>query len=235
MDMITEHTAARTVGVGGAARGAPRRPAAPGEASKKGLTSTQLQLLLEAAERKDAAIVFPNRYRGRIVRQIAESLLNRGFAREMPAKPGSNPWRRDDAGSFLLVLTPLGRKAVREFNKTQPFALAICPAPGVAAQREAVQESVLTARGAAPAPEASASGKVIGKSSLRTGSKIGRVVALLQRPEGASMEELSRETGWLVHTTRAALTGLRKRGHVIERCKVNDASGWRIASREPGV
>ena len=69
----------------------------------------------------------------------------------------------------------------------------------------------------------------------RGGSKIARVAALLQQPEGADMGELVRETGWLVHTTRAALTGLRKRGHLIERCKVNDGTVWRIVQSKPGV
>jgi hypothetical protein len=43
------------------------------------------------------------------------------------------------------------------------------------------------------------------------------VIALLSRPEGARIEELTLATGWLPHTTRVALTGLRKRGYTIER------------------
>jgi hypothetical protein len=35
-------------------------------------------------------------------------------------------------------------------------------------------------------------------------------------------------TGWLPHTTRAALTGLRKKGHVIEKTKRDDATCYRI-------
>lgn len=44
-------------------------------------------------------------------------------------------------------------------------------------------------------------------------SKISQVIALLQRPEGATLAELVAATGWLPHTARAALTGLRKKGH----------------------
>ena len=36
-------------------------------------------------------------------------------------------------------------------------------------------------------------------------------------------------TGWLPHTTRAVLTGLRKKGHLIERGKRVDITTWRIA------
>ena len=41
------------------------------------------------------------------------------------------------------------------------------------------------------------------------------VLSLLQRQEGATIEQLVAATGWLPHTTRAALTGLKKKGHVV--------------------
>ena len=43
------------------------------------------------------------------------------------------------------------------------------------------------------------------------------VLRLLQRPAGASIAHLTRATGWQAHSIRAALTGLRKKGHVIHR------------------
>ncbi len=42
-------------------------------------------------------------------------------------------------------------------------------------------------------------------------AKIAQVIALLEGPGGATLAELVAATGWLPHTTRAALTGLRKR------------------------
>ena len=38
---------------------------------------------------------------------------------------------------------------------------------------------------------------------------------MLQRDRGATIDELIDATGWLPHTTRAALTGLRKRGFAL--------------------
>jgi len=58
-------------------------------------------------------------------------------------------------------------------------------------------------------------------------SKIGKVIALLQRQEGATLEEMVAATGWLPHTTRAALTGLKKKGHAIERSKRGEISCYR--------
>jgi transcription initiation factor IIE alpha subunit len=59
-------------------------------------------------------------------------------------------------------------------------------------------------------------------------TKIGTVIALLQRKEGATLEEMVEATGWQAHTTRAALTGLRKKGHTIEREKRGEATCYRI-------
>ncbi len=38
-------------------------------------------------------------------------------------------------------------------------------------------------------------------------------------------------TNWLPHTTRAALTGLRKKGHEIERSKRDDTTCYRIVAK----
>lgn len=61
-----------------------------------------------------------------------------------------------------------------------------------------------------PAPAAAPAPRVT-KSAL--------VLDLLRRVDGATLPELIDATGWLPHTTRAALTGLRKKGHGIERGK----------------
>lgn len=46
-------------------------------------------------------------------------------------------------------------------------------------------------------------------------SKAGLVLNMLKRTEGATIEQLVDATGWLPHTTRAALTGLKKKGHAV--------------------
>lgn len=48
-------------------------------------------------------------------------------------------------------------------------------------------------------------------------SKIASVTEMLRRPQGATIAELTEATGWQTHTIRAALTGLRKKGHDITR------------------
>ena len=59
-------------------------------------------------------------------------------------------------------------------------------------------------------------------------TKIGKVIALLQRKNGATLNEMVAATGWQPHTTRAALTSLKKKGHVIERDKRGEVTCYRI-------
>lgn len=60
-------------------------------------------------------------------------------------------------------------------------------------------------------------------------SKIATVIAMLQRADGATLGEIVQTTGWLPHSARAALTGLKKKGHTIERFKRGDVTCYRIA------
>ncbi|WP_320177843.1 DUF3489 domain-containing protein [Roseovarius pacificus] len=69
------------------------------------------------------------------------------------------------------------------------------------------------------------------KPSRKT--KTALVREILTRPDGAKLEELCKATGWQAHTVRAALSGLRKAGHIIE--PGNDDAGqsvYRISTPE---
>jgi hypothetical protein len=61
-------------------------------------------------------------------------------------------------------------------------------------------------------------------------TKTALVITLLQREGGATLGDLVAATGWLPHTTRAALTGLRKKGHAIGKTKVDSVTTYNIAS-----
>lgn len=55
----------------------------------------------------------------------------------------------------------------------------------------------------------------VASTAAKPASKASLVLQLLQRPEGATIAQLVAATGWLPHTTRAALTGLKKKGHAL--------------------
>src|SRR5215213_6396592 len=61
-------------------------------------------------------------------------------------------------------------------------------------------------------------------------TKQALIIGLLQRQEGATLADLVAATGWLPHTTRAALTRLRQAGHVLEKTKGETGAVYRIAT-----
>jgi hypothetical protein len=63
-------------------------------------------------------------------------------------------------------------------------------------------------------------------------SKQQQLAALVVRDEGATLEQMIAATGWLPHTTRAALTGLKKKGYVISSDKVNGVRTYRAVAPE---
>jgi DNA-binding MarR family transcriptional regulator len=65
-------------------------------------------------------------------------------------------------------------------------------------------------------------------SQAKAPTKSATVLALLQREQGATLAELVDATGWQPHTTRAMLTGLRKKGHTIERGKRDDVTCYNL-------
>lgn len=71
--------------------------------------------------------------------------------------------------------------------------------------------------------------EVASAPGTKPSSKIATVTEMLRRDGGATLPELVEATGWLPHTTRAALTGLRKKGHAIEKTKRGDVTCYTMA------
>ena len=56
------------------------------------------------------------------------------------------------------------------------------------------------------------------------------LIGMLERPEGASVAEIGQRLGWLPHTVRAAITGLRHAGREVTRNKnTTGPSVYRVA------
>lgn len=64
-------------------------------------------------------------------------------------------------------------------------------------------------------------------------SKREQILALLARPEGAMLEEMSALAAWQPHSTRAYLSGLRKAGHPIQSSKSDGIRRYRLAVVTP--
>lgn len=48
-------------------------------------------------------------------------------------------------------------------------------------------------------------------------TKSAKVIAMLERGKGSSIDEICKATNWRPHSVRAFLTGLRKKGFVLTR------------------
>ena len=168
------------------------------------LTDAQVAMMSAAAQRKDRCMSAPATIKGVALSKVSLKLAKLGLAREIGAKSGAPIWRRDDAGhSYALKLTAAGSKATAvdegSKNANEPGEAPLPQAREVASPDEGGHPARVVPRG---------------------GSKLARVIEYLQRADGATLVDLTQGTGWLPHTTRAALTGLRKRGYAVIRERI---------------
>lgn len=100
------------------------------------------------------------------------------------------------------------------------------------ARRFARQPVSQNAINATPAAKEEAPCPTVGASKPPTKAQV--ILGLLQREEGASLDQLVAATGWLPHTTRAALTGLKKKGHRVTSTKTDGVRAYRVVTVEGG-
>jgi hypothetical protein len=176
------------------------------------LTDAQTMMLSLAAQREDRCLTPHPSLRAPRARKAGEKLIAAGFVKELKAKATAPIWRRDSetGAAYALKLTALGLKEIvvaespRDVDEIRndgkpPLAVLGNDAADVAAIESSPSPTL--ARGV--------------KGEPRPTTKIAGVIGLMVRPNGATLAELIANTGWLAHTTRAALTGLRKRGYVV--------------------
>ena len=161
--------------------------------------------------------------KGAILSKVSAKLVKLGLVREIRAKAGMPLWRRDAAGqTYALKLTAAGLKAI-----------AVDPGTDEAVEADkAPQGRSLPEAAKVPGPDAVRETR--SDNAPRAGSKLAQVIDLLLRSNGAAILDLTEATGWLPHTTRAALTGLRKRGFAVVRERVGGGE-QSTESRAPGL
>ena len=180
------------------------------------LTDTQLIILSRAAKRQDHGVILPERLKGQAARNTVERLISRGLVEEVRATGELPVWRHADQGSFALRVTGAGLAAI-----------------GIEPEVEGRSEG--RAESEEPAPEHKArkgrAGDRDRSAAPRSGSKQALIIGLLSRREGATLADLTAATGWLPHTARAALTGLRHKGYALRSSKeAGSARTYRITA-----
>lgn len=168
------------------------------------LSDLQLILLSAAAARGDGSIhpLPASVAQGPGTARAIAALLRRAHIEERETRDASQVHRSDGDVRYALHVTPAGLAAI-----------------GVEAGPPAEEDQ----------PPAAPDVPLPSPSPAKRATKAALLVTLLEREAGATLPELISATGWLPHTLRAALTGLRRKGHAVERGRRDDVTCYSIA------
>jgi hypothetical protein len=203
------------------------------------LTDTQLIALSSAANHDEGLATRPANLSAAAAMKVAWSLVAKGLAREIRAKADAPVWHENEDDRFALKITKAGREAIGVEDDGEGQQAASSSAAPDASKSKKSRSKVAGKNHAAKTPALrtkaargdTADDAESSLAQIRAGSKQAAIVKLMSRPKGATLDEMIEATDWLPHTTRAALTGLRKRGFALERIK-DEAKGsvYRIQS-----
>jgi hypothetical protein len=188
------------------------------------LTDTQLIVLSSAANHDDGLATRPANLNAAAAMKVASSLIAKGCVREIRAKADAPVWHENDEGRFALKITRAGRETIGVDEEEGQQAASSSAIPEISKSKKSGSKSAgkkdaaKTTDARTKAARAKTAGNAESASAqVRAGSKQATIVKLMSRPKGATLDEMIEATDWLPHTTRAALTGLRKRGFALER------------------
>ena len=212
-----------------------------GSPSPLALTDTQLVLLSQASQRADGKVVPPAHLKGSIFRRVMASLVGKGLVQTIAAPEVSAAGQQgDDPAVTFPVISSAGLAALGIADEvdgpTNPGSVQGDATDGTSAQDEVVKcPGVAPSKQARSCPKtrrqvaqagpdvalsgahASSQAQMEAARQPRAGSKQAMVLDLLAHRDGTTLDEVMTGTGWLPHTARAVLSGLRKRGYGIER------------------
>lgn len=161
------------------------------------LTETQTIILNAGAQRpENIALPLPKGLAGAAAKMAVSKMIEHGWLQEVDPNLRRNEplWRETgDGHGTTLVVTDAG-------------LLAIGIEPVVVQPTTAIHNDVP---------------KTPKLHAQRAGTKQAMLIALLQAPDGATMDEIIAATGWLAHTARGAMSGAlgKKLGLVVTSAK----------------
>ena len=153
------------------------------------LTDTQTIILSAGAQRLDnIALPLPKGLAGAAAKKAVTRMIEHGWLQEVDAnlRRGEPLWRETgDGHGTTLVVTDAG-------------LLAIGIEPVVVKTVVAIREHAAKAATRKPPTQ-------------RAGTKQAQIIALLERPEGATIAEIIAATAWQAHSARGVISGVLKK------------------------
>ncbi|WP_372838719.1 DUF3489 domain-containing protein [Phaeovulum sp.] len=153
------------------------------------LTETQTIILSAGVQRPDnIALPLPKGLAGAAAKMTVSKMIEHGWLHEVDAnlRRGEPLWRETgDGHGTTLVVTDAGL-----------LAIGIDPV--------VVKTVVAIRKHAAKTPAAK-------PPTQRAGTKQAQIIAMLQRPEGATIAEIVAATAWQAHSARGLVSGVLKK------------------------
>jgi hypothetical protein len=187
------------------------------------LSDTQAVILSAASQREDGAVLpLPEtlKIKGGAVDKVLGSLKAKGLIDHLGTARGDNP--------PPLRITRAGLQAIGvETEDGAPEGAT--PADTGATTSDAGTQAAEAGRTATPAKRKTTAAKrgkaaPAEKPTLRAGTKQAKMIEMLKRPKGATVEQIAAATGWQHHTIRGAISGALKKklGLTVEATRTRE-------------
>lgn len=161
-------------------------------------SDTQSLILSRAATRPcNLALPLPEGLVGAAAKMVVGKMIARGWLEEVEAnlRRGEPMWRETgDGHGTTLIATETGLEAI---------GIEAVVASTIAGLRKAKPKPE-----PAQTPDDTEAAKPV---AIRAGTKQAEIIAMLRRPEGATVAEMVEATGWLAHTVRGSISGALKK------------------------